>query len=219
MRALYGRVDDEGNLRIPTEIARAIGLEPGAHVKLSTLRDGLVVHRPIMQLARVYVEPTTACNLHCRTCMRSIWNEPIGYMEWHTFGRILEGIRGLDQRPTLFFGGLGEPLIHPEFVRMVGEAKRLNVQVEAITNGMLLDEARTAALLDAGLGTLWVSIDGASPECYADVRREGEWRRVMENLERLRDLKIEKRSEAPEIGVSFVAMQRNLAELPELLRL
>ncbi len=219
MRALYGRVDDEGNLRIPTEIARAIGLEPGAHVKLSTLRDGLVVHRPIMQLARVYVEPTTACNLHCWTCMRSIWNEPIGYMEWHTFGRILEGIRGLDQRPTLFFGGLGEPLIHPEFVRMVGEAKRLNVQVEAITNGMLLDEARTAALLDAGLGTLWVSIDGASPECYADVRREGEWRRVMENLERLRDLKIEKRSEAPEIGVSFVAMQRNLAELPELLRL
>ena len=75
------------------------------------------------------------------------------------------------------------------------------------------------ARIDAGLDTLWVSIDGASPECYVDVRREGQWLRVMENLERLRDLKIQKRSTTPEIGVSFVAMRRNLAELPELLRL
>jgi MoaA/NifB/PqqE/SkfB family radical SAM enzyme len=219
VHGLYGQVDDEGNLRIPVEIARALGLEPGARVKLAQLRDRLVIHRPITRLARVYIEPTTACNLQCRTCMRNVWDEPIGHMEWRTFSRILDGIRALDPPPTVFFGGLGEPLTHPEFVRMVGEIKRSNIQVEAITNGILLDEARTEALLDAGLDTLWVSIDGASPECYVDVRREGEWLRLMENLERLRDLKIEKRSETPEIGVSFVAMRRNLAELPELLRL
>ena len=151
--------------------------------------------------------------------MRNVWDEPIGHMEWRTFGRILESLRALEHRPTVFLGGLGEPLTHPDFVRMVAEVKRLELQVEAITNGMLLDEARTEALLDAGLDTLWVSIDGASPECYVDVRREGELPRVIENLERLRDLKIRRRSETPEIGVSFVAMRRNLKELPELLRL
>jgi MoaA/NifB/PqqE/SkfB family radical SAM enzyme len=196
-----------------------MGLEPGARVTLSRLGDRLVVHRPIGRLARVYVEPTTACNLQCRTCMRNVWDEPIGHMEWRTFSRILESIQVLDQPPTVFFGGLGEPLTHPEFVRMVGEAKRSTAQVEAITNGMLLDESRAEALLDAGLDTLWVSIDGASPECYVDVRREGEWQRVMQNLEHLRDIKIRRRSETPEIGISFVAMRRNLKELPEVLRL
>jgi len=109
--------------------------------------------------------------------------------------------------------------MHPEFVRMVLEVKRLHVQVEAITNGMLLDEVKAEALLDAGLDTLWVSIDGASPECYVDVRKEGDLPRVIENLERLRDLKIQRRSETPEIAISFVAMRRNLAELPEVLKL
>lgn len=219
MRATYGQVDDEGNLKIPADIVQEMGLEPGSRVKLAGLRDRLVIHRPITRLARVYIEPTTACNLQCRTCMRNVWDEPIGHMEWRTFSRILDTIRALDRPPTVFFGGLGEPLTHPDFVRMVKDVKRSNVQVEAITNGMLLDESLAHALLDAGLDTLWVSIDGASPECYVDVRREGEWPRVMENLERLRDLKIQRRSETPEIGISFVAMRRNLAELPDLLRL
>lgn len=218
-RPTYGYVDGEGNLRIPADMARAMGWEPGSRVKLAPLGDRLVAQRPITHLARVYIEPTTACNLQCRTCMRNVWDEPIGHMEWRTFSRIRECIRGFDRRPTVFFGGLGEPLTHPEFVRMVREVKQLGVQVEAITNGMLLDEAPAEALLDAGLDTLWVSVDGASPECYVDVRREGELPRVIENLESLRDLKIRRRSETPGIGISFVAMRRNLAELPELLRL
>lgn len=219
MRALYGQVDDEGNLRIPAAIGRVMGLEPGSRVKLAQLRDRLVIHRPTTRLSRVYIEPTTACNLQCRMCMRNVWGEPIGHMEWRTFSRILESILALEQPPSVLFGGLGEPLMHPDVPRMVGEVKRMGCAVEMITNGMLLDRARTSALLDAGLDILWVSIDGASPECYVDVRREGEWSRVMENLERLRDLKIQKRSELPEIGISFVAMRRNLAELPDVLRL
>jgi MoaA/NifB/PqqE/SkfB family radical SAM enzyme len=102
---------------------------------------------------------------------------------------------------------------------MVAETTRIGARVEAITNGMLLDESRAAALLDAALDALWVSVDGASPECYADLCREGELSRVVENLEAWRDLKIRRRSETPEVGISFVAMRRNLAELPELLQL
>lgn len=219
VRAMYAVVDGEGNLKIPGELMRAMGLEPGSRVKLAQVGDRFVAQRPISQLARVYIEPTTACNLQCRTCVRHVWDEPIGHMEWATFSRLRECIEDLVPRPTVFFGGFGEPLTHPEFVRMVEETTRIGARAEAITNGMLLDESRAAALLDAGLDTLWVSVDGASPECYADVRREGELPRVVENLEALRDLKIRRRSETPEVGISFVAMRRNLAELPELLRL
>jgi MoaA/NifB/PqqE/SkfB family radical SAM enzyme len=215
----YAQVDAEGNLKIPAEVARAMGFEPGSRVKLGQLPDRLVLHRPANQLTRIYVEPTTACNLQCRTCMRNVWDEPMGRMDGDTFGRILEGVQALPDPPTVFFGGLGEPLMHPDFLDMVREAKRLDASVEAISNGLLLDEARAEALIDVGLDTLWVSVDGASPECYADVRLEGDLSQVIANLERLRDLKIRKRCKRPVLGISFVAMRRNLAELPEVLRL
>jgi MoaA/NifB/PqqE/SkfB family radical SAM enzyme len=102
---------------------------------------------------------------------------------------------------------------------MVKEVKLLGGFVEAITNGMLLDERQAEALLEGGLDALWVSIDGASPDCYVDVRTDGHLPRVIENLERLRDLKLRRRSETPAVGISFVAMRRNLAELSEVLKL
>lgn len=219
MTDMYAQVDPDGNLKIPAELARSLGFEPGARVRLSRLADRLVLHRSTGQLARIYIEPTTVCNLRCRTRMRHVWNEPVGHMDWETFRRILEGIQASPDRPTVLFGGLGEPLMHPRFAEMVRQVKRLDASVEAITNGILLDEERATALIDLGLDTLWVSIDGASPECQADVRPEGDLPRVRENVQRLRDLKMLKRCRRPTVGISFVAMRRNLAELPEVLRL
>jgi MoaA/NifB/PqqE/SkfB family radical SAM enzyme len=216
---MFAHVDNEGNLRIPPATARAMGLVPGSRVKLRQIADRLILARPTTELARVYVEPTTVCNLQCQTCIRHVWDEPVGRMEPRTFRRILDGLRTMPQMPTVFFGGFGEPLTHPEFLEMVAAAKGLGGAVEAITNGMLLDGNTAEALIAAGLDTLWVSIDGVTPECYVDVRREGDLGRVIENLERLRDLKIQRRSDTPAIGISFVAMKRNLGELPEVLRL
>jgi uncharacterized radical SAM superfamily Fe-S cluster-containing enzyme len=103
----YAHVDEDGNLKIPAELAHEMGFVPGARVKLDRLADRLVLHRSTGQLARVYIEPTTACNLQCRTCMRNAWQEPIGRMAPETFRRVLEGVRGLPDPPTIFFGGLG----------------------------------------------------------------------------------------------------------------
>ncbi len=219
MKETYAYVDGEGNLKIPADMARAMGLEPGSRVTLGQFSDRLLLRRPITQLARIYIEPTTLCNLQCRTCMRNTWDEPVGLMDSEIFRRVLEGVQALPYPPTVFLGGLGEPLMHPEFLDMVRMVKTLGVPVEAITNGMLLDEERAEALIEAGLDMLWVSIDGASPECYADVRIEGDLLRVIENFERLRFLRRRKGSVTPCIGVSFVAMKRNLAEFREVLRL
>jgi MoaA/NifB/PqqE/SkfB family radical SAM enzyme len=219
VKTVFTQVDEGGNLKIPPEIVREMGFAPGARVKLSRSADRLVVHRPVSTIARVYVEPTTRCNLKCRTCMRNVWEEPIGDMNERTLARILMSIEALPHPPTVFFGGLGEPLTHPGIVDMVKRVKRLGSPAEAITNGLLLDERRAEELIRAGLDSLWVSIDGASPECYGDVRPEGSLPDVVENLKTLRDLKVREGSQTPQIGISFVAMKRNAAEFPEVLRL
>ena len=175
-----------------------------------------VTPAPPARLAKVYVEPTSRCNLACRTCMRGAWGEPLGDMDAATFDRLLASLSALDPVPDVFFGGIGEPLFHPDSVRMVARAKALGTSVELITNGTLLTAHRSRALMEAGLDVLWVSLDGATPASYEDVRQGAALNRVLDNLKRFAGLR---GAAGPEIGIAFVAMRRNLDDLPALLHL
>jgi MoaA/NifB/PqqE/SkfB family radical SAM enzyme len=166
--------------------------------------------------AKIYVEPTSRCNLTCRTCIRNVWDEPPGEMSRATFARVLDGARACPPPLTIFFGGYGEPLFHAGIAGMVREAKATGAAVELITNGMLLTGKSARALIAAGLDVLWVSLDGARPESYADVRLGAALKDVIANMMRFRDLR---RDSRPEIGIAFVAMRRNIADLPDLLHL
>lgn len=168
----------------------------------------------IDRLARVYIEPTNRCNLDCRTCMRQGWEEGLGFMEFELFEKIISGLRFFKTPPGIFFGGYGEPLSHPRIAEMVALAKAAGGEVELISNGILLDGKMAGRLTDAGLNRLWVSIDGASPASYADVRLGDHLPEIIANLESL-----QKKKRKPELGISFVAMQRNIVDLPAVLEL
>jgi MoaA/NifB/PqqE/SkfB family radical SAM enzyme len=168
----------------------------------------------IDRLDRVYVEPTNRCNLDCRTCMRQGWEEGLGFMDFAIYEKLLAGWRFFPARFEIFLGGFGEPLSHPRIADMVALAKSAGSKAELISNGILLDDEMTGRLTDAGLDRLWVSIDGASPASYADVRLGDHLPDIVANLERL-----QARSRKPELGISFVAMRRNVADLPAVLEL
>jgi MoaA/NifB/PqqE/SkfB family radical SAM enzyme len=124
-----------------------------------------------------------------------------------------------DVAPTVFFGGFGEPLAHPELVNMVARAKSAGARVEMITNGTLLTPDISRRLIAARLDRLWVSLDGARPESYADIRLGAELPQVLANLAAFRSARPPAHKPMPEIGIAFVAMRRNVADVPELLRL
>ena len=65
---------------------------------------------------------------------------------------------------------MGEPLLHPHIVDMVAAASQLGADTELITNGLLLDEEKAISLIEAGLGRLIVSVDGATPATHAENR-------------------------------------------------
>jgi MoaA/NifB/PqqE/SkfB family radical SAM enzyme len=119
----------------------------------------------------------------------------------------------------VFFGGLGEPLFHPKTIEWIAAVKALGAQVEMITNGTTLTEKRSRQLVDSGLDVLWVSIDGATPESYADVRLGAEFPQVIENLSRLRKMRPGGHIPRPVIGIAFVAMKRNIHELPGVIKI
>ncbi len=215
----WAEVDENGRLILPSDVAQRYGIQPGARLRLDAETNSLRLHRPTSHLAKVYLEPTNRCNLDCITCMRHNWDVEYGQMSADTFRRILNSLAEIEPPPTVFFGGIGEPLAHPHTIDMIRQVKELGLTVEMISNGTLLDEKRAKALIAAGLDTLWVSIDGARPESFADVRLGAELPHIIANLRRFRRLRPPAHKPKPAIGVNFVAMKRNIADLPELLKL
>jgi len=216
---LWAEVDSNGRLLLPENLAQNFGLQPGARLRLEIVGNQLRLHRPVTHLAKIYLEPTNLCNLRCSICIRQTWDEALGRMSQATFNRIFEDIQRLDPLPTVFFGGLGEPLYHPRSIEWIARLKSLGARVELITNGTTLTEKRSRQLIEAGLDLLWVSLDGATPESYADIRLGAELPKVIANLARLRRMRPGGHHPRPELGIAFVAMRRNIADLPELIRI
>jgi MoaA/NifB/PqqE/SkfB family radical SAM enzyme len=217
--AAWAEVDENGRLIVPPEVAAQFGLHPGAKVRLDEGHNLIRIHRPVTQLTKVYLEPTVECNLDCITCFRNAWDQPAGRMTEKTFERFLAGLKELSPLPSVYFGGIGEPLYHPKTIEWIARVKQLGVKVELITNGTILNEKIARRLIDAGLDVLWVSIDGASPETYADVRLGAELPGILKNLRRFAKMRKASHFPTPEIGIAFVAMKRNIADLPKVIQL
>ena len=213
------RLDETGRVLLPPDVSAQLGLVPGSEVRMEMTARGLTIQPSVHRLAKVYIEPTNACNLDCATCMRSVWDEPLGWMTLATFERIMDGIRAFSPKPAVFFGGYGEPLAHPDIATMVQSARSAGLEVELITNGTLLDDAAAHWMVDAGLTRLWVSIDGASPASYADIRLGAELPKVIANISQLQKIREQAGSAFPKLGIAFVAMKQNIADLPEVIRM
>lgn len=227
---LKGYVDENGRIIIPGEVRAEYGLKPSAEFFIECGDNRLKLHPPADILKKVYIEPTTRCNLECKTCIRNVWDEPQGSMTAETFSKTMNWLKEFAPVPSVFFGGLGEPLTHPGIVDMVADAKNRGAYVELISNGTLLSMEMSQKLIGAGLDMLWVSLDGATPESYADVRLGAEFPKVLENVTTFHRLRLKKNItgscaepggyrifEKPYIGIVFVAMKRNIKDLPAIL--
>jgi MoaA/NifB/PqqE/SkfB family radical SAM enzyme len=227
---LTGYVDESGNIVIPKEASSIYGLKPGAKIYIEGRDNYLKLNQPVSHLSKVYIEPTNRCNLDCKTCIRNVWDEPLGSMSGDVFSKIMDGLKEFSSVPDVFFGGLGEPLTHPDIVEMVTAAKSRGSYVELITNGTLLTPEMSRQLIYGGLDMIWVSLDGATPESYADVRLGATLPKVLENLKEFHKIRLKKNIKGscatpggyeiyktPYIGIAFVAMKRNIKDLPALL--
>jgi len=212
------RVRGDGSLLIPPEAARRLGLGPGSAADIRFDRGRLEVLADIHSLARLYIEPTSRCGLSCRTCVRNTWNEPTGDMDPALFDRLASGLGRFPSLESVMFGGIGEPTLHPAILSMVRKVKSLGLRAEMVTNATRLDGSRLDELVATGLDTLWVSLDGATQESYEDIRRGADFGAIMDSLRRLAQLN-ERGPRRVELGIAFVLMRRNLADLRELDRL
>jgi radical SAM protein with 4Fe4S-binding SPASM domain len=169
--------------------------------------------------SELQIEVTASCNLRCRMCLvgyRPAISRKSGALSLDLYKRLLDTNPHL-RRVTL--QGLGEPLLAPDLLEMVQLASERGIDVGFNTNGILLTRARSRALVAAGLAWLHVSLDGATASTYESIREKADFRRVVANIGALVEVKREAGTSNPRLQLNFVAMRRNVRELPALVRL
>lgn len=167
-------------------------------------------------LTKIYIEPTTQCNLKCRTCIRNSWNETIGSMDMTIYRKLLFDLRAFPSLHTMAFWGIGEPLAHPEIVNMIALAHEMGLKTEVITNGHLLTRDVAKGLIEAGLDTLVVSLDGTTQTSYEVVRTGGNLMLVDENVREINMMRTRMHRKNPVVGLEFVMMRSNIGQIPDL---
>lgn len=133
---------------------------------------------PLCAPMSVSIETSSCCNLRCKYCAQSLGE---GFeqrhfhrelMHWDTFQLVLEQLEEFEgniQKIHLFRNG--EPLLNPELPRMIRALRERQVcrSININTNAVLLSHDLALALIDAGLDTLCVSMQGMSRASYQEI--------------------------------------------------
>lgn len=167
----------------------------------------------------IQLEVTGACNLACTMCLvsyRPKVGKRQGALEYERFQRIVDELPGLER---LTLQGLGEPLLAPRLVDMVAYAAARGIAVGFNTNAQLLTPERSRQLVDAGVAWLHVSVDGATAATYERIRSGARFARLERHVPALTAAADRRGGGRPAICLVFVAMRRNIRELPDVVRL
>ncbi len=207
--------DDQARLILPDTVLHRQRISPNTEYWLEEREGDLILHPRVPDARRLYIEPTTGCNLNCRTCIRNVWEDPKAPMSMTTFERIVESLDNLPNLNRVVFTGFGEPLSDPRILEMIEAVRKRNLAVTIGSNGLLLDAEMSRELVRLGVDRLVVSVDGVKPETYAGVRG-AMLSKVLDNIRNLNEAKSQLGSLTPTLGIEFVAIKSNVAELAEL---
>jgi len=199
------------SLKIPEEYLKRRSLSSDTEFFLSERNGDLILHPIKRDVRKLYIEPTTKCNLKCLFCIRNIWGDPLEHMSLQTFEKIRESIPDLPNLDQVVFGGFGEPLSHPRILEMIESMREFGLKVSLSTNGVLLTPGIAKELIRLGVERIIISIDG-SPETYLRIRGSI-LSKVLENIENLNKAKLETGSPYPVLEIEFVVLKSNLKEL------
>lgn len=158
----------------------------------------------------VEMDMTSICNHRCPECVSSYFNTPDkSSLSKKLAFRIIKELAKAKIRGLIFTGG-GEPLCNVNTVDIVKFAKEKGLDIGFITNGSLLNNKNMEILLKC---CTWirVSLDASSADMFQKIHGMNgkEYKKVIENLQKLCDIKKKYRSSCT-VGVGYLTYNKTL---------
>lgn len=191
-------------------IANQLGLKKRIQLELFRLmRHNRVKLHPLRQL---FWECTLRCNLHCRhcgsDCKATTQTPDMPAADFlHAVDSLLPHI---DPHEVMIVITGGEPLLRDDLAEVGKALHERGFAWGVVTNGWLLDEARLRSLLDAGLRSLTISLDGMEDDHDWMRGRNGSFARTWRAIELLCH------TEGLSWDVDTCVNRRNLPKLEEM---
>jgi len=173
----------------------------------ATVQGGTTQHVPYL----VSWNTTKRCNLRCSHCYLDS-AELDGRDDTSTDEALktVDEIASLNPNAMLILTG-GEPLLRYDICTIAGYASKKGLTVLLGTNGTMLDDARIAALKEAGVKGVGVSLDSAAPAHHDRFRGvNGSWQRTIDGIEALRRNKMD-------FQVQVTVTRENREDLPAII--
>ncbi len=179
-------------------------------------------HRPLCGPALGTLMVTYRCTFHCAMCdmpLKAAEYVNRGEREFDTarFKEIIGEFANLGV-PGIGFTG-GEPLLRQDIFELLAETRRRGMIAHLNSNGWLLGEREAEQIIDIGVDSVNISMDGATAETHDRIRRTpGAYDRAVRAVERLVSLK---KNHNSHVRIKTVAVidGTNIDEVPRMLAL
>ncbi len=168
----------------------------------------------------IQVEPTNICNLKCPLCPTgsNLLKRPKGFMPLATFQRILDELG--DVLISVYLFCFGEPFMNKELPSMIQACTTRNIRTLTSTNGHFLQTLDDALrVVDAGLTTLIIAIDGSTQEIYQSYRKGGDVEKVKRCATLIEEAKARRESRFPYTAIRCVVTRENEDDISNLEKL
>jgi len=161
----------------------------------------------------LFLEVTGRCPIVCLMCARRYRNWEFGDLDDVVFERLTTIFPRVGM---VVLGGFGEPLAAERFDEWFDRLSALRANVALQTSGYRLTEERAARLVAGGLKHLHLSLDSPEEATYHEIRPRIVFSEVADRVRQIVRLKREAGSTLPAVHVVFVAMRRNIEQLPAM---
>jgi len=166
------------------------------------------------------IETTNVCNLECAFCPRTIQIKngtysPIGTMTRDLYKKIIDegSENGLC---SVKLNYLGEPLYDKYIVERIKYAKDKGVnEVMFNTNATDLTEEKSHQILEAGIDSVFFSVDSIDPDKFNKLRPGADYHSVVNNIKNFVKIKNEGDYKHVQTRTSMVVMPSNVNEVEE----
>ena len=161
----------------------------------------------------LWIELTSKCPFDCIFCSRALRRGAGEHLELDLFRSLMDGI-GSPEIIRLNYSG--ESIHYPHLIEAIRLAKQTGAQTELVTAFASISPSLIPQIIESGLDRITISLHTMYPAQYRTLYGFGSLEVLRDRIAQFIETRKALGRKTPQIDFAFVAMRRNLSQLPAL---